>query len=51
MPEEFDVISIVARLFIASLKEDEAVERTRRVRESVAERFEELFSVGDVELH
>ncbi len=29
VPEEFDVISIVACLFIASLKEDEAVERTR----------------------
>lgn len=42
------MIGVVTSLFIATLKEDEAVKRTRRLREMLANGFEKLVTVFDM---
>lgn len=48
VPEEFEVIGVVTSLFIATLKEDEAVKRKRRLGEMLANGFEKLVTVFDM---
>ena len=48
IPEELQVIGVVTRLLLATLKEDEAMERTRRVGEVLTKGCEKLLPVFDM---
>jgi hypothetical protein len=48
VPKEFKVIGVVTSLFIATLKENEAVKRKRRLREMLANGIEKLVAIFDM---